>query len=93
MEEARAKCLVRLTKVCLHMKINQLIFILLFICYEGAWIKNTTVGSVIFNSILPKGVKYVNKIVDKKILTKVINDAYLISGNYQTVKFLDELKT
>ena len=42
-----------------------------------------------FNS--SKGVKYVNKIVDK-ILTKVINDAYLISGNYQTVLFLDRLK-
>ena len=60
--------------------------------HEGSWIKNTTVGRVIFNSILPKGVKYVNKIVDKKILTKVINDAYLISGNYQTVLFLDRLK-
>ena len=46
----------------------------------------------IFNSILPDGVDYVDKIVDKKILTKVINNAYLISGNYQTVLFLDRLK-
>ena len=60
--------------------------------HEGSWIKNTTVGRVIFNSILPKVLNYVNKIVDKKILTKVINDAYLISGNYQTVLFLDRLK-
>ena len=32
------------------------------------------------------------KLLIKKILTKVINDAYLISGNYQTVLFLDRLK-
>ena len=60
--------------------------------HKGIWIKNTTVGRVIFNSILPDGVDYVDKIVDKKILTKVINNAYLISGNYQTVLFLDRLK-
>ena len=60
--------------------------------HKGAWIKNTTVGRVIFNSILPEGVEYLNKIVDKKVLTKVINSAYLISGNYQTVLFLDRLK-
>ncbi len=60
--------------------------------HKGIWIKNTTVGRVIFNSILPDGVDYVDKIVDKKILTKVINSAYLISGNYQTVLFLDRLK-
>ena len=60
--------------------------------HKGAWVKNTTVGRVIFNSILPEGVEYLNKVVDKKVLTKVINSAYLISGNYQTVLFLDRLK-
>jgi DNA-directed RNA polymerase subunit beta' len=60
--------------------------------HNGSWIKKTTVGRIIFNSILPDGVDYVNKIVGKKELTKIVNNAYLVSGNYQTVLFLDRLK-
>ena len=60
--------------------------------HNGSWIKETTIGRIIFNSILPEGVDYVNENVDKKMLTKIINNAYLISGNYQTVLFLDRLK-
>ena len=59
---------------------------------KGSWIKKTTVGRIIFNSILPQDVDYVNDIVGKKLLTKVVNNAYLVSGNYQTVLFLDRLK-
>ena len=60
--------------------------------YKGHWVKKTTVGRIIFNSILPGEVDFVNKIIDKKELTKVVNNAYLISGNYKTVLFLDRLK-
>ena len=60
--------------------------------HNGEWIKNTTVGRIIFNSILPKSVEFVNDIIDKKKLTNIVNEAYLISGNYQTVLFLDRLK-
>ena len=60
--------------------------------HKGIWIKNTTVGRIIFNSILPADVEYVNEIINKKMLTKIVNNAYLISGNYQTVLFLDRLK-
>ena len=60
--------------------------------HNGRWIKKTTVGRIIFNSILPDDVEYVNEIVNKKMLIKIVNDAYLISGNYQTVVFLDRLK-
>ena len=60
--------------------------------YKGHWVKKTTVGRIIFNSILPDEVDFVNKIIDKKELTKVVNSAYLISGNYKTVLFLDRLK-
>jgi len=60
--------------------------------HNGKWIKKTTVGRIIFNSILPDDVEYVNDIINKKKLTKVVNNAYLISGNYQTVLFLDRLK-
>jgi len=59
---------------------------------RGIWVKKTTVGRIIFNSILPEEVSFVNKIVGKKELTKVVNDAYLISGNFKTVLFLDRLK-
>ena len=59
---------------------------------KGQWIKKTTVGRIIFNSILPNDVEYVNDIVGKKLLTKIVNNAYLVSGNYQTVLFLDRLK-
>ena len=60
--------------------------------HNGQWIKKTTVGRIIFNSILPDGVDFINYIIDKKSLTKIVNNAYLLSGNYQTVLFLDRLK-
>ena len=60
--------------------------------HNGKWIKKTTVGRIIFNSILPDDVEYVNDIINKKKLTKIVNNAYLLSGNYQTVLFLDRLK-
>ena len=59
---------------------------------KGRWVKKTTVGRIIFNSILPDDVDFVNDIVGKKMLTKIVNNAYLVSGNYQTVLFLDRLK-
>ena len=60
--------------------------------HNGRWVKKTTVGRIIFNSILPDDVDYVNDIIGKKLLTKIVNNAYLLSGNYQTVLFLDRLK-
>ena len=60
--------------------------------HNNKWIKKTTVGRIIFNSILPDGLEFVNEIVGKKQLTKIVNNAYLLSGNYQTVIFLDRLK-
>ena len=52
--------------------------------------KKTTLGRVIFNSIVPKEVRFINQTVGKKNLTKIVNNAYLLSGNFKTVKFLDE---
>ena len=60
--------------------------------HDGKWIKNTTVGRIIFNSILPEGVEFVNDLINKKKLTQVVNDTYFIAGNFQTVIFLDQLK-
>ena len=58
----------------------------------GAWIKETTVGRAIFNSILPQEMDYVDSLIDKKLLTEIVNQCYLVVGNYKTVIFLDALK-
>ena len=58
----------------------------------NAWIKETTVGRVIFNSILPDEMEYLNDIIDKKKLTKTVNQVYMLSGNAKTVELLDNLK-
>ena len=60
--------------------------------HKGDWHKETTVGRVIFNAIMPEELEYFNGIIDKKSLQKIVNDAYLLAGNYTTVDFLDKLK-
>ncbi len=56
------------------------------------WIEKTTVGRVLFNSILPKGVDYFNITISKKLLEKIVGICYKETGNFQTVQFLDNLK-
>ena len=55
----------------------------------------TTVGRVIFNQAFPPGWHhaYVNAIVDKNMLKRLITDCYRKYGNAETAKFLDEIKT
>ena len=55
----------------------------------------TTVGRVIFNGGFPAEWHhaYVNHIVDKSALKKLITDCYRKYGNAETAKFLDEIKT
>ena len=60
--------------------------------HDGKWYKETTVGRAIFNSILPKELEYADLTISKNDLVKIINQAYLVSGNYKTVDFLDNLK-
>ncbi|MEE8335162.1 MAG: DNA-directed RNA polymerase subunit beta' [Candidatus Neomarinimicrobiota bacterium] len=60
--------------------------------HNGSWQKDTTVGRVLLNSILPEEMEYIDEIITKKKLEKIVNQAYLIAGNYRTVKFLDDLK-
>ncbi|MBT4369702.1 MAG: DNA-directed RNA polymerase subunit beta' [Candidatus Marinimicrobia bacterium] len=60
--------------------------------HNGKWIKNTTVGRIIFNSIIPEGVEFVNELINKKKLTQVVSNTYFLAGNFQTVIFLDQLK-
>ncbi|MGA1846790.1 DNA-directed RNA polymerase subunit beta' [Deferribacter abyssi] len=57
-------------------------------------IYNTTVGRVIFYQAVPKGIEFevINKVLDKKELTKLVEYSYKKLGNYETVRFLDILK-
>ena len=70
--------------VGLHAKIN--------LKHKDTWLKDTTVGRAIFNSILPTEMDYVDGLIDKKLLTSIVNQCYLVVGNYKTVIFLDALK-
>ena len=60
--------------------------------HNSKWYKGTTVGRVIINSILPDEMEFVDDTIDKKRLSKLVNDTYLIAGNKKTVLFLDKLK-
>ncbi|MGH7706380.1 MAG: DNA-directed RNA polymerase subunit beta' [Vulcanimicrobiaceae bacterium] len=55
----------------------------------------TTVGRVIFNDAFPLewDQPFVNQIVDKSALKKLITDCYRRHGNAETAKFLDAVKT
>ena len=60
--------------------------------HNGDWYKDTTVGRVIINAILPEEMDYIDDVIDKKRLSRLVNETYLIAGNQKTVEFLDKLK-
>src|SRR5688500_7654569 len=53
---------------------------------------NTTVGRVLLNESLPKGMPYVNGLLKKKGLQQVVQKCYLDLGLERTVDMLDALK-
>jgi DNA-directed RNA polymerase subunit beta' len=53
---------------------------------------NTTIGRLIFNSVLPKGIPFVNGLMKKKGLQQLVNYCYLRFGLDATVPMLDDLK-
>ena len=55
-------------------------------------IKDTTVGRVLFNAVLPDEMPFYNEIIDKKKLTDIVGLCYNKCGNYKTVLCLDSLK-
>ncbi|MEE9167936.1 MAG: DNA-directed RNA polymerase subunit beta' [Candidatus Neomarinimicrobiota bacterium] len=59
---------------------------------DGEWHNETTVGRAIFNSVVPEGHNYIDITINKQKLEDIIYKAYLESGNYRTVQFLDDLK-
>jgi len=52
----------------------------------------TTTGRVIFNTILPEGVEFVNKTLGKKELRTLISDIHTEVGTRETAAFLDKMK-
>src|SRR5690349_9374097 len=54
---------------------------------------NTTVGRVILNDALPKGMPYINGLLKKKGIGQLVNYAYLRFGLETTVKMLDGIKS
>ncbi len=59
--------------------------------YNGAMLK-TTAGRLIFNSLLPEKLKYINDVVGKGKLKDLIRECLRIYGEEETVKFIDGLK-
>jgi len=52
----------------------------------------TTAGRLTLNNALPEGYPYINELITKKRLEVLISDVMRFSGNFLTVKFLDDLK-
>jgi len=52
----------------------------------------TTVGRVLFNDILPKRMKFVNKLLNKKAISEIIKECYETFGYHEVVSLLDKIK-
>ena len=53
----------------------------------------TVAGRVLVNQFVPEEVGFINKLLSKKELQKIISDIYKISGSARTAQFLDDIKT
>ncbi len=67
----------------LHVKISVLI--------NGQWLE-TTPGRIIFNQILPQGMPFQNRAIDKSVLSEIITTAWENFGDMVVVDILDEIK-
>jgi len=52
----------------------------------------TTAGRIIFNDILPEKLQYINEIVSKSELKRLVKECLRLYGEDTTVRFVDELK-
>jgi len=55
-------------------------------------IVDTTLGRILFNEVFPKGFRYVNEVVDKGKLAKIIAQCYRQFGHSAVIQLLDRLK-
>lgn len=61
--------------------------------YIGNEMTETTGGRLVFNTILPKGYPFVNYVLGKKELGRIIADVFEKFGPAVTVKMLDDVKS
>jgi DNA-directed RNA polymerase subunit beta' len=54
--------------------------------------REITVGRLIFNNVLPPNMRYVDKEIDKKMMSKLVTECYKKNGHERTVQLLDDLK-
>jgi DNA-directed RNA polymerase subunit beta' len=59
---------------------------------EKARIIETTVGRVLFNQVVPKGVAYIDELLTKKALRDIIGDIIYRVGMAESARFLDRIK-
>ncbi len=52
----------------------------------------STLGRFIFNDALPEELRFVDKVVDRKILASIVADTFRIFGNQITAEVLDRIK-
>ncbi len=53
----------------------------------------TTAGRILFNQVVPKEVGFINDLLSKKALRKIIGEIIKVVGIARTVHFLDDIKT
>ena len=46
---------------------------------DGTWIQNTTVGRIFFNEILPQEVRFINELLGKKHIEKLVSKSYQVT--------------
>ncbi len=52
----------------------------------------TTMGRIIFNQFVPEGVGFINELLSKKSLRKIITEVISLKGTSVAAKFLDDIK-
>ncbi len=72
--------------------LQQLIKARIRISSRKSEIIETTVGRIIFNSILPDKLRFINNVVIKKDLNKIIKDCLYLYEEDRTVQLVDDLK-
>ena len=52
----------------------------------------TTIGRIIFNEVIPEGLEFANRALNKKALSKIVSDVHRQLGMTACMNFLDRLK-
>ena len=58
----------------------------------GTMMMETTPGRIIVNQLVPQGVPYINDVLGKKSLRKIISNVIKYTGVARTAQFLDDIK-